>query len=282
MLSSKLLILGKNGQLGKEFCHYLKQHNITFTAYSHQELDVCDHAKTRSIILASEADILLNCTAYNKVDLAEEDEQTAYAVNALAVANLTNICANRNIKLVHFSTDYVFDGEKKQPYTEADAAKPLNIYGKSKLAGEESVSKYDNSLILRTSWLYGKGEQNFVNKILTLLHKQQDLQVSCDEFSVPTSCNFLVSATINLLNKNLSGTYHVTNSGYCSRFTLARAICNIKAVQKFIYPAYKADFALAATRAKFSVMSNAKLAADLQISITDWRQELHSFLNSVR
>lgn len=193
----KFLITGAKGQLAKEFVKELTNRGLEFIALTKEELDISDTNKVFKVIREVKPDIFINCAAYNLVDKAESFPAEAIAVNTLGVANLTFACADIKANLVHYSTDYVFDGTKVGFYTEEDQPNPLNEYGKSKLFGEFFIQKVlENYLIFRVSWVYGEGTQNFLCKLEEWAKKQEVLKVVVDEFSVPTSTKTIVEVTL--------------------------------------------------------------------------------------
>ncbi len=188
-----------------------------------EALDVTNADAVKTIIAGCRPDVVLNCAAYNLVDDAERDPGPAYAINATGVGHLAAACREAGCLLVHYGTDYVFDGQKGAPYTEEDAPCPLNNYGRSKLAGEqilrETLSRF---LLLRVSWVFGEGKQNFLYKLLQWAEGGGSLRVVDDQISIPTSTQDIVRLTLLALQADLSGTYHMTASGCASRFEVAR------------------------------------------------------------
>ena len=275
----KILITGAKGQLAKEFSKKLTEIEENFVALSKQELDISNFKRVIEVFKEIKPSIVINCAAYNLVDRAESFPFEAIKVNSLGVANLILACNNYKAKLVHFSTDYVFDGSKEGFYTEEDNPNPLNEYGKSKLFGEYFIQEQmEDYLIFRTSWVYGEGKQNFIYKLLQWAQAQDYLRIACDEFSVPTSTRTIVEITLKAINAGLTGLYHLVNSGYASRYEWAKEVFRIKGIKKFIYPAYQADFNLPAKRPRFSAMSNEKICKNLGIKIKNWKEELREVL----
>ncbi|WP_297889885.1 dTDP-4-dehydrorhamnose reductase [Sulfurihydrogenibium sp.] len=271
----RILIFGKNGQLGSKFTEYLEKNNINFLSISRNECNITDFSKVRNVVKDFNPDIVINCTAYNLVDKAEEDYLQAFDVNTFAVKNLAFVCNEFNKFLIHYSTDYVFDGTKQHFYTEDDLPNPLNIYAKSKLSGEILIKEIlKNYLIFRVSWVYGKGKQNFLYKLQQWASANDTLKIAVDEFSVPTSTRTIVDMTMKAIKQGLTGLYHLTNSGYASRYEWAKEYFKIKGIKKLIYPAYQSDFNLPAKRPKWSVMSNEKISKDLGVDIPLWYEEL--------
>ncbi|AEH44605.1 dTDP-4-dehydrorhamnose reductase [Thermodesulfatator indicus DSM 15286] len=276
----KVLILGKRGQLGSTFGNVLREQSKYKCLFlSREECDIGNLTRVLEVFKEFRPDVVINCAAYNLVDRAEEFPWEAMRVNFGGVCNLVYACRTYNSFLVHYSTDYVFDGEKEGLYTEEDDTNPLNNYGKSKLYGENFIrDNLENYLIFRTSWVYGEGKQNFLYKLMQWAEKQEYLRIACDEFSVPTSTRTIVEVTLKALDTGLKGLYHLVNSGYASRYEWAKAFFKIKGIKKFIYPASQADFDLPAKRPRFSAMSNSRICKKLNIEIADWREELVEWL----
>ncbi len=271
----KFLITGAKGQLAKEFIRVFSKKGISFVALSREELDITNFEKVFSAVKEIKPDVVINCAAYNNVDSAEKEKDKAFLVNAIGPYNLAIACEETKSLLVHFSTDYVFDGRKEGLYTEEDELNPLNEYGKSKLFGESFIkTQTENHLIFRTSWVYGKGKQNFLYKLTQWAQNQEYLRIACDEFSVPTSTRTIVEVTVKAVEQGLTGLYHLVNSGSTSRFEWAREYFRLKGINKFIYPVYQADFNLPAKRPRFSAMSNEKIQNVLGIEINHWEEEL--------
>ncbi|MDF2953367.1 MAG: dTDP-4-dehydrorhamnose reductase [Thermodesulfobacterium sp.] len=279
----KILITGAKGQLAKEFSKKLTEIEENFVALSKQELDISNFERVIKVFKEIKPSIVINCAAYNLVDRAESFPFEAIKVNSLGVANLILACNNYKAKLVHFSTDYVFDGSKEGLYTEEDKPNPLNEYGKSKLFGEHFIQEQmEDYLIFRLSWVYGEGKQNFLYKLTEWAKSQEYLKVACDEFSVPTCTRTIVEVSLKAIEEELTGLYHLVNSGYTSRFEWAREYFRLKGINKFIYPAYQSDFNLPAQRPRFSAMSNEKICKTLNIEIKEWKEELKGFVKLKR
>ncbi|RKY36933.1 MAG: dTDP-4-dehydrorhamnose reductase [Candidatus Omnitrophota bacterium] len=279
MENKKILIAGANGQLAKAFQEILKQRNIPFAAPKEEEFNITDLSVVEQVILEQKPDILINCAAYNAVDAAEDDAETAFAVNTKAVENLASVCKQTNCFFVHYSTDYVFDGTKQGFYTEEDPANPLSVYGKTKLESENLVEeKLSDYLIFRLSWVFGNGKQNFLYKLLSWSKENSILKISADEVSVPTYTEDIVNCTLLSLDKGLKGLYHLTNSGYASRYEYAKYFIHKMDLENIVLPAKMSDFPTKAKRPEFSAMSNHKLAKDLGIVIPEWEQGVEKFV----
>lgn len=278
----KYIITGSSGQLAKAFIEYFKKENIDFFAPSEQDLNITDKNKILKIIQEYKPNVIINCAAYNNVELAQTDNSTAIMINKTAVQYLSEISNAHNIKLVHFGTDYVFDGKKNDFYTEEDTTNPLNEYGKSKLCGESEALKYKNNLVLRLSWVIGNGKQNFLYKLSNWLQKTSKLNISCDEISIPCFTFDIVKYTMLAINKNLNGLYNLTSSGKCSRFELAKEYIKLMNYQAELTPVPMASFNSKVERPLFTAMSNKKISAELQTNIPNWKDSLKVFCDKIK
>lgn len=276
----KYLITGKNGQLAQAFIKRFEHQGSAYAAPEESQLDITDPDSVAHAVSFSKPDIIINCAAYNHVDKAEQEKNFATAVNSTGPANLARAAAKQNAVIVHFGSDYVFDGRKENgPYTENDPVNPLNEYGKSKLAGEEVILREtERSLILRLSWLFGAGKQNFIYKVRSWAETSEYLKIACDEFSVPTYTDTVVDITLCALQQGLTGRYHLTNTGFCSRYEWAKVIMKSLCIRKFIRPVSMDLFGSPAKRPKFSAMSNQNLAKTLNVSIPGWEEAVDLFL----
>ncbi|MFA5073011.1 MAG: dTDP-4-dehydrorhamnose reductase [Nitrospirota bacterium] len=276
----KYLITGKKGQLAQAFIHRFDASSIDYVAPEESQLDITDEKAVAHAVGFYKPDVILNCAAYNFVDKAELEKDTAFQVNAVGPRNLARAAQQFHARLVHFGSDYVFDGKKESGlYQEQDIPNPINTYGKTKLAGEEVVSQeLDHCLIFRLSWVFGAGKQNFIHKFLEWTQKNSFVRIACDEFSAPTYTETVVDATLKAVETGLSGRYHLTNTGYCSRYEWARLITKILGITTFIRPVANEVFNLPAPRPKFSAMSNEQASKQLCMTIPDWEESVRSFL----
>ena len=232
------LVTGANGQLGRSIKSLVKLQNISnsFVFATRDQLDLSYLKDIQSYFKDRKFDLIINCAAYTKVDKAELDEKHANLINHLAVKKIAEIAQINNIKLIHISTDFVFDGFKSQPYLESDVANPLNIYGKTKLAGENaviSIMKF-NAIIIRTSWIYSEYGNNFVDTILKLEKNRNKLNVVSDQIGSPTYANDLGIAILNIIknekfniNDLESKIYHYSNEGACNWHDFAEEIIKV-------------------------------------------------------
>lgn len=278
-MKNNFLILGANGQLGKQFTRDLLVRNISFAAPEEKDCDITSVDVLSRCIDSVKPTVVINCAAYNAVDLAEQQPETAILINTTAPGSIAMHCAERKILFVHYSSDYVFDGTKGNVYNELDLSNPLNVYGLSKRKGEEAIiSASGYSLVFRTSWVFGDGIQNFIYKMLQWSQKSSVLKLTADEVSVPTCTIDLVDLTIRAIDKGLSGLYHLTNSDYASRYEWGRYVAKKLLLSSTIIPVPMNTFPTPAKRPLFSAMSNKKLQSDLGIEIPDWRDAVDRFL----
>ena len=282
MKKKKILIAGSAGQLGSEFVRVLEKRNdYDYVAPEESDFSITDYDQVRKVVSDANPDIIINCAAYNAVDDAEDNPDIAFAVNRDAVRNLAEVCRENNIFFIHYSSDYVFDGTKMDFYVEDDEPNPLNVYGKSKLEGERAVQEIlDEYLIFRLSWVFGRGKQNFLYKLSQWAEKNSVLKISADEVSVPTYTGTIVDVTLKSIERGVSGLYHLTNSGYASRYELARYYMKKKGLGNFIVPVPMETFPVKATRPGFSAMSNQKISDDSGIIIPSWEDGIDDFVSA--
>ena len=231
MTSSNILITGSKGQLGLSLKEVFQEHNFSDNLYfvDINELDICNHKNVKDYIVSNKIDVIINCAAFTAVDNAEIELHLAENINHYAVENLAMISKERNIKLIHISTDYVFDGKSNRPYSEEDETIPKTNYGLSKLNGELAIKKINprNSIIIRTSWLYSKYSKNFVKNIIKMSKVQSEIDVIIDQVGSPTSAYDLalfIAEAIPKINNDNPQIYHYSNLGVCSWYDFALAI----------------------------------------------------------
>jgi len=277
----RVLITGSKGQLGTAFVRRFEANGWDYAAADVDTLDISDVNAVMNAVIPYRPGLIINCAAYNLVDKAEAEPETAYAVNAEGVRFLALAARRLESKLLHFGTDYVFDGAKGAPYAETDAVNPLNKYGASKLKGEDYALETPDALVLRLSWVYGAGQQNFIHKLLGWSAKPGPLRISDDEISVPTCTEDIVEATMEALKAGLTGRWHLTASGSCSRYEWAAAALRAHGVEKEIQPAKMAEFNLPARRPAYSALSNAALCRELAIKIPHWQESVEKYIKSI-
>ena len=252
----KILITGSNGMLGHDLIEVLKeQHELILT--TSKTLDITDKEHVIEFICENNPDVVINSAAYTDVDGCETNQDLAYSVNGDGVRNLALACRKADCPLVHISTDYVFNGKNTRPWVEDDDVGPINVYGKSKLKGEEAVLEIlDKFFILRTAWLYGVKGKNFPKTMLELAKDHSEITVVHDEVGTPTYTPDLASAISELIETDYYGIYHLTNSGKCSWCEFARHIFEVAGVDVKVIPVTASEFARPAPRPSYSVLEN--------------------------
>jgi dTDP-4-dehydrorhamnose reductase len=278
----KIALLGANGQLGRDLLRALRPHDVQ--ALTRTDFDVTDYARVRDKLLEIRPDVVLNTTAYHRVDDCETHADVAYAVNALAVLNLVRVANDLDAVLVHISTDYVFDGRARQPYTEYSEPFPLSVYGNSKLAGEILVrtmaKKY---FLIRTCGLYGvAGSQgkggNFVQTMLTKAKRGETIRVVNDQVVTPTYTADLADQIAQILPTDQFGLFHMTNEGSCTWYEFANSIFELSGIQVDLSPTSSDVYKTPAIRPKYSVLENARLKELRLNQMRHWRDALAAYL----
>lgn len=295
----KILLTGVNGQVG----HALqkKLFNYQLVALSREQLDLSDKDVIRHIVQTIQPDLIINPAAYTAVDKAESEPELAYAINATAPQILAEEAAKLNAALIHFSTDYVYDGSKIADYVETDLVNPLSIYGRSKLAGEDAIRAVGlPHLILRTSWVYGAYGKNFLKTIIRLASERDSLRIVADQFGAPTSSESIADAVISLLavwqpqEFNQTGIYHFTNQGKTSwhgfsceivleynRLAAINNVISLKAHIDNIEAITAADYPTPAARPANSTLSNHKLKQTFDVALPNWEKGLQQVIKSL-
>ena len=291
----KLLITGKDGQVGSELCRSLASLGH-IEAVGHKDLDLCDVDAIRRSIRQMDPDVIVNAAAYTAVDKAEEESELAFAVNARAPQVMAEEAAKAGVALVHYSTDYVFDGQKHAPYTEDDATAPINIYGASKLAGEQAIAESGAAhIIFRTSWVYAARGKNFFLTMLRLGSSQAEIKVVQDQIGAPTWSRSIAEVTAAVLKdcfrdrhfvrqkgiariQERQGIYNLTCQGSTSWFGFARAIFQELTPGVSVLPIPSSEYKTAARRPAYSVLDGSKVKATFGISLPQWEQALHQMI----
>lgn len=275
-----ILITGGNGQLGasiKALENKYPSYQLFFTDKS--ELDISNFDKVQSFVSKNKIEVLINCAAYTNVDKAEDELELANDINYLAVENLGRIAKKNTIKLIHISTDYVFDGASETPYMENDKINPKNNYGLSKFRGEEALIAInpDNSIIIRTSWLYSLFGNNFVKTMLRLFKEKETISVVSDQIGSPTNAHDLAKVILQIIpviqNKGIE-IYHFANEGRCSWFEFAQEILKNSEDNCKIEPIPSKKFKSKAVRPKYSLLNTEKIKKTFKIEILNWKVSL--------
>lgn len=282
---NNILVTGGKGQLGselKEIASNYPDYNFLFTDV--KTLDITSHSAVAAFIGSNNINVIINCAAYTAVDKAEEQKDLANAINYLAVANFAQIAKDKNIKLIHISTDYVFDGTNHKPYLETDTPNPKSVYGKTKLDGELAIQQINpaNSIIIRTSWVYSKFGNNFVKTMLRLAETKDEISVVADQIGSPTNAADLAQAILMILpqiENNSPEIYHYSNEGICSWCDFAKTIFEIKGISVKVNPIGSELYPTPAERPFYSVLNTTCIKNKFKINIIDWRISLNSLKN---
>jgi len=277
---SRILVTGAKGQLGRAFQKFATGyagHDFIFAG--REQLDICSRQSLEKMLDKEAIDICINCAAYTAVDRVEAETEKAEAINYKAVTVLSDLTEKRGIVLVHFSSDFVFDGKKCSPYLETDRTHPLGVYGQSKLQGESYVLRHHSrALLFRTSWLYSSQGHNFLNSMLRLGAGRESLGVVFDQIGTPTHCDDLASAVLEILlrkggTKNF-GLYHYSNEGVCSWYDFAVEIMKLANLPCVVEPIRSEAYPTPARRPAYSVLDKSRVKDVFGIEIPHWRSSL--------
>ncbi|MEP1150211.1 MAG: dTDP-4-dehydrorhamnose reductase [Balneola sp.] len=284
----KILITGSGGQLGQEWVDFCTKKNISFQSFSSRELDITDKDSVSRAIKNYKPDVFINCAAYTKVDAAEDNKDLALQVNGEAVKIIAQICAENRIKLVHYSTDYVFSGEKEdskiysEGYSEEHEINPLNVYGLSKRKGEEALLESDcEYLLIRVSWLCGRFGNNFVKTMLKLAKSRKELSVVNDQFGSPTFADQVVEQSFKLLEKNEDGVFHLSSKGIATWYDFSKEIFAQKKLSVKVIPVTSEEFPTKAKRPAFSKLSTQKISNISGVEMIHWEEGLARLLKQL-
>ena len=286
----KVLITGSNGQLGSEIKELASGYeNLECVFKDLPELDICDTKALTSCIVDENINTVINCAAYTAVDKAEEEEQIAQKVNSEGVLNLVDALKKVDGKLIHISTDYVFDGNHSQPYKETDLVSPKGVYGETKRAGELAVFNSSiDAIVIRTSWLYSAYGNNFVKTMLKLGHERDELGVIFDQVGTPTNASDLAKFCLNILSDESSDNisrngkiYHYSNEGVTSWYDFAKAIMEISNIDCNVIPIETKDYPTQAIRPLYSVLDKSKITSDFKVIIPHWRDSLANCIKKI-
>jgi len=281
----KILITGGKGQLGRDLEKVLSRAGkYELTCLGHDALDITKPDNVQQAVLSVRPEVIIHAAANTNVDQCERNEDSACLVNALGTRNVTVAAVKIGAKLVYISTDYVFNGKAGRPYTEFDVPDPINIYGKSKLAGERYVASLSNKyFIVRTSWLYGYYGKNFVKTMLNLAQEKNEVSVVNDQVGSPTYTKDLAHFIEELVQTELYGIYHVTNSGFCSWFDFARAIFRMAGLNQIkVAPISTPELNLPAPRPAYSVLDNYCIRIEGMSALQPWKDALQEFLAEIQ
>jgi len=289
----KILVTGKNGQLGKSIQKIVsneKQVN-EFVFVGRGELDFSQEEGIASYFNNNKFDIIINCASYTKVDKAEEEQELANQINHLAVKQLAEIAKKQKTKLMHVSTDYVFSGKSDESYVETDKTNPVNIYGETKLAGEKALQAImlTNAIIIRTSWVYSEYSNNFVDTMLRLGEDRDKLNVVNDQVGSPTYATDLANAILKIIDSTGYQTkspateiYHYSNKGKVSWYEFAKEIFDLADIHCAVKPIATKQYPTPAKRPKNTLMNKAKITETFSVDIPNWKKSLNTCITTLK
>ena len=285
-MAKRIVVFGSSGQLGVELCADLTRRGYEVRGFERSALDICDGEKLERALAEFDPLAVFNAAAYNQVDVAEREPLAAYEANALGVRNVALACRQNDAKLIHFSTDYVFDGNLGRPYIETDATHPLGAYAVSKLAGELYVQAYlERPIIVRTSGVFGPGglrtaRGNFPELMLRLAREGKPLRIVEDHFASPTYAPALASRSIDLLERDLDGIFHIGGGEPISWFEFARLIFEKASIIANLTPTNEREYRTAAKRPKYSALENARMRVHGLAPMPPLAQAVEEYLES--
>lgn len=283
MALSRILVTGANGQLGSEFRTIAALHpQFEFLFTTRAELPVADNTAVENHFRETKPAYCINCAAYTAVDKAEVEKEQAFEVNANAVGHLAKVSAMTGTKLIHLSTDYVFDGTAEIPYREDSRANPVGIYGLSKLKGEAMcLLRNPDALIIRTAWVYSSHGSNFVKTMLRLMNEREEIKVVNDQTGSPTYAADLAGAIMHIIHSNkwIPGIYHYANAGRTTWFGFASAIRELVQSDCIVKPVSTAEYPTKAKRPAFSLLDTDKIRKSFNLEIPEWRVSLKQCLS---
>ena len=278
----RILVTGANGQLGQEFKNNVpnSDHKIFFT--DENELDITEKKEILDCVTIYKIELIINCAAYTNVNDAETNKRQAIKVNLDAVRNLVEVCEEKKIKMIHYSTDYVYNSDNLNPINEDANINPINYYGISKREGEKIIEKSSSdSIVIRTSWLYSIYGNNFVKTMIKKGEKGEKIYVINDQFGCPTYTKDLVDCTLNIIVSNKLNKYKVynfSNEGFTNWYEFAKKIFELKKITCDIIPVDSSTYKTTATRPKFSVTDKSRIKDIFNITIRSWDEALEEFI----
>jgi dTDP-4-dehydrorhamnose reductase len=279
----KVIVTGALGMLGHEAvkAFLMRGHEVVATdiASNKHRFDITDKDAMRALFTAIQPAWVINCAAYTNVDASEDHEKEAFSLNAKAPSLLANVCSENSVRLLHMSTDYVFDGSKKSPYTEHDTPNPVNAYGRSKLEGELAIAdKMDDYLIIRTQWLFGLHGKNFVSTIVETAQGRQSVRVVNDQWGSPTYSKDLAKAMVLLVELDARGIYHVRNRGKATWYDLARKAIELFELETEVISVSTSEFPRPAKRPAYAILSTRKFTKTTGKLMPPWQISLKQYV----
>lgn len=275
----KVLVTGANGQLGYDVVKELQKQNIECYGTTRKDFDIIDFEATEKFIVDYRPDIVIHCAAYTAVDKAEDEQGLCYLVNASATENIAEICKKINAKMLYISTDYVFDGTKEGFYEVDDIPNPINVYGKTKLLGEQAVQRILNKyFIVRISWVFGEHGNNFVKTMLRLGKERKEINVVADQYGSPTYTADLAPLLVEMIKTDKYGVYHATNEGVCTWAEFAEEIFKIAGIDRKVNHIMTAEYPTRAKRPINSKLSKKSLMINNFYILNKWQIAIEQFI----
>lgn len=278
MVQKTILVTGSNGQLANELKDLVNDNSFNFIFTDRTNFDITNERQVETFLNQNNVDFCINTAAYTAVDNAEKDKENAYNINANAVDFLSKACKKQNVKLIHISTDFVFNGKGNLSLQEIDKTNPLSVYGASKLKGEAFALNQEH-LVIRTSWLYScKHGNNFLKTMIKLGTERDELNIIDDQKGTPTNAKDLALAILNIIEnnkqQNIKGLYHFSNAGEASWYDFAKEIFRLGNINCKANPIPTTEYPTPAERPKYSVMDKSKIVQDFAIELIDWKESL--------
>lgn len=282
---SRILVTGAGGQLGSELKFLSPSYSHSFHFVAKDVLNIGDENSVNQFFAKHSFDFVINTAAYTAVDKAEADKDAAMNINAVAVGFLAKVCQEKNIRLIHFSTDFVFDGSLSRPLSEEDATNPLSVYGATKLEGEKLALRHcPEALIIRTSWVYSSFGNNFVKTILRLCKERDALNIIYDQIGTPTYARDLAEAVLQIVEQKewKAGIYNYSNEGVASWYDFAMAVRDLAGLKTNIQPIETAQYPTPAIRPKYSLLNKSKIKHAFGLSVPYWKHSLEKCMALLR
>ncbi len=275
-----VIVTGAAGQLGGDVCRILNEKNVPHKGIDKDDVDITSEEAVKDYFEKANFDVLIHCAAYTAVDKAEEEKDLCYAINAKGTENLAKICRDKNAAIIYISTDYVFSGEGDEPFETDDEKSPLSVYGKSKYEGEKAVMNLcEKHFIVRTSWVFGEQDRNFIATMLRLSETRDEVNVVCDQVGSPTYSNDLALLITKMAQTEKYGIYHATNEGFCSWYELAKKTFDYKKIPIKVNPVTSEEYITSAKRPKNSRLSKKSLTDAGFSLLPPWENAVERYLD---
>lgn len=275
-----IIVTGAAGQLGGDVCRILKENNIPHKGIDKADVDITSESAVTDFFASTDFDVLIHCAAYTAVDKAEEEKELCFNINAKGTENLAKVCRDKNAAIIYISTDYVFSGEGEKPFEADDEKCPLSVYGKSKSEGEKAVTELcEKYFIVRTSWVFGEQDRNFIATMLRLSQTRDEINVVCDQTGSPTYSKDLALLLTEMAQTEKYGVYHCTNEGFCSWYELAEKVFEYKEIPIKLNPVTSEEYITPARRPKNSRLSKKSLIENGFSLLPRWEDAVERYLN---